>query len=232
MISDKLEISIIIPSKNDEKIFLKNVESIKKYFQDKEWNYELILVSNGSTQENIDEIIKLEKKDFKYISIEQSGKGLAIKKGIEHAKYEYILFMDADFSVKISELNKFINNHSPLGEVMVGSRRTRNSINKGTPLLRNIGGSVYLFLIKLLFDINLTDTQCGFKLFKSTEYLKFKHNLSYDNFSFDIEMLYYFSQNNKIVEIPVNYIHHSDSKVSFMKDSLAMFFDLIKLRLR
>ena len=63
MISDKLEISIIIPSKNDEKIFLKNVESIKKYFQDKEWNYELILVSNGSTQENIDEIIKLENKE-------------------------------------------------------------------------------------------------------------------------------------------------------------------------
>ena len=59
MISNKLEISIIIPSKNDEKIFLKNVESIKKYFQDKEWNYELILVSNGSTQENIDEIIKM-----------------------------------------------------------------------------------------------------------------------------------------------------------------------------
>ena len=78
----------------------------------------------------------------------------------------------------------------------------------------------------------MTDTQCGFKVFKRKDYLLLE-NIRFNNFSFDIELLVNFNNSNlNIKEVPVDYVHNSDSKVLVIKDSLEMFFDLIRLKLR
>ncbi len=231
MIDEKFSISVIVPSKNDEEIFLSFYKSIKNYLIEKKWNFEIIFVSNGSSLKNLKLIDTITDEDFIHINLKQSGKGYAIKSGIEQSKYKNILFMDADCSVEINELDKFVINNKLKSNVMIGTRRTNKSINKGTPLLRRLSGTVYLLFVKLLFGLNLTDTQCGFKVFDKTAYESLEY-IRFNNFSFDIELLIKFSKKNKIMEIPVMYIHNDNSKVSLMKDSFFMFFDLIILKLR
>ncbi len=224
-------LSIIIPSKNDESVFMDSLFMLLEFLKKKTWDWEVILVSNGSHKENINLISTGDEPYFKHITLKESGKGLAIKEGIKESKHDYILFVDADFSVSISEIDKFLQNGKPLGNVVIGTRRTTGSVNMGTPIIRKIGGAVYLFFVNSFFRLNLTDTQCGFKLFKKSEYQEIE-DIKFNNFSFDIELLYKLSKKNKIYEIPVEYVHNPDSKVSLIKDSSTMFFDLIKLRLR
>lgn len=224
-------ISIIIPSKNDEQFFTDNFTLLQSYFKNRNWDYEVLLVSNGSSDSNLGLINTSVDDKFKHFSLEESGKGLAIKYGIEKAIYNNILFMDADFSVSITELDKFINENKLIGDILIGNRRSNESVNNGTPFIRKLVGSAYLVTMRLVLGFKLSDTQCGFKIFRKDDYLKIG-GVEFNNFSFDIELLYKLSKIRKIIEIPVNYNHNSDSKVSIINDSLAMFVDLIRLRMR
>ena len=224
-------ISIIIPSKNDEQFFTDNFKLLQSYFKNRNWDYEVLLVSNGSSDSNLGLINTSIDDKFKHFSLEESGKGLAIKYGIEKAKYNNILFIDADFSVSITELDKFINENKLIGDILIGNRRSNESVNNGTPFIRKLVGSAYLVTMRLVLGFKLSDTQCGFKIFRKDDYLKIG-GVEFNNFSFDIELLYKLSKIRKIIEIPVNYNHNSDSKVSIINDSLAMFVDLIRLRMR
>ncbi len=228
---NNFSISIIIPSKNDEEVFLKNYPSIKEFLISKNWDFEIILVSNGSKDSNLKHIDS-DELNINHITTDLSGKGRAIKFGIENSKYDNLLFMDADSSVSINELEKFVNNNDFIDDVVIGTRRTKNSKNLKTPFTRKISGFVYIFLVNLLFSLNISDTQCGFKVFKKSDYLKIR-KINFNNFSFDVELLIRFKEKNfNIIEIPVNYIHNSDSNVKLFKDSFTMFSDLVKLRLR
>tara|TARA_B100000902_G_scaffold59643_1_gene66774 strand:+ start:57704 stop:58402 length:699 start_codon:yes stop_codon:yes gene_type:complete len=231
MSASSFSISVIVPSKNDERIFLSFYDDIKNYFIEKNWDYEILFVSNGSSQENLKFIRKIKDKNFIHLNLKQSGKGLAIKFGIEQSKYKNVLFMDADCSVAINELDNFVINNRLKNSVLIGTRRTGESVNKGTPILRRVSGTIYLLLVKMLFGLNLTDTQCGFKVFEKSLYESLDY-IKNDNFSFDIELLVKFSKKNTIVEIPVKYVHNNDSKVSLFKDSFFMFYDLIMLKLK
>tara|TARA_B100000886_G_C20426230_1_gene494174 strand:+ start:7147 stop:7839 length:693 start_codon:yes stop_codon:yes gene_type:complete len=228
---NNFSISVIIPSKNDEDVFLKNYPSIKEFLISKEWDFEIILVSNGSKDSNL-KLINPDELDINHITTDLSGKGRAIKFGIEKSIYDNLLFMDADSSVSINELEKFVHKNNFIDDVVIGTRRTRNSKNLKTPFIRKISGFMYIFLVNLLFSLNISDTQCGFKVFKKSDYLKIR-KISFNNFSFDVELLVRFKEKNfTIVEIPVDYIHNSESNVKLFKDSITMFIDLLKLRLR
>ena len=180
MNEEKFSISVIVPSKNDEEIFLSFYKNITNYLIEKKWNFEIIFVSNGSSLENLKLIEEVLEDYFIHINLKQSGKGYAIKSGIEQSKYENILFMDADCSVEINELDKFVINNRLKNTVMIGTRRTSKSINKGTPLLRRLSGTIYLLFVKALFGLNL-DTQCGFKVFDKSVYESLEH-IEFNNF--------------------------------------------------
>ena len=231
MNSPNLEISIIIPSKNDEKYFIENFKLLQNYFKNQEWKYEVLLISNGSSVTNLNFIKTMDHDELKHFSLKESGKGLAIKYGIEKAQYNNILFIDADFSVPITELDKFIHENKLIGHILIGNRRSTHSINNGTPFIRKILGSAYLLTMRLVLGFKIEDSQCGFKIFRKDDYLNIG-GVKFNNFSFDVELLYKLSKIRKIIEIPVDYNHNTDSKVSVIQDSLAMFLDLIRLRMR
>ena len=231
MNSPNLEISIIIPSKNDEKYFIENFKLLQNYFKNQEWKYEVLLISNGSRVTNLNFIKTMDHDELKHFSLKESGKGLAIKYGIEKAQYNNILFIDADFSVPITELDKFIHENKLIGHILIGNRRSTHSINNGTPFIRKILGSAYLLTMRLVLGFKIEDSQCGFKIFRKDDYLNIG-GVKFNNFSFDVELLYKLSKIGKIIEIPVDYNHNTDSKVSVIQDSLAMFLDLIRLRMR
>ena len=99
-------------------------------------------------------------------------------------------------------------------------------------LIRKIIGNIFIFFSKFLFQIHLSDTQCGFKLYKST-YAKiiFKRILT-DGYMHDIEICIIANKLNlKIIELPVKWTHIPDSKISFFKDSIKIIFNLLKIKI-
>ncbi len=223
-------ISVIIPSKNDSLNIHKHLSSIETYLSNYFEQHEIIVVSNGSTKNDINKIDKLVigKQNIKHIKLTLAGKGYAIREGIKSAKYDNILFSDADFSVSINEINNFFNNGFLVSNLVIGNRRGKKSQNLNSPYRRLVAGAIFVFLVNFIFKFKIEDSQCGFKAFdkKIFEDAMFSEN----GFVFDVEMIYIaFLNNCSISQVPVTYIHQDNSSVSVVKDSFKMIAGLIRI---
>ena len=162
------------------------------------------------------------------------GKGYAVKKGILASKYEWIIICDLDMSVLPDQFliwskKKFINNNK---YAYFGSRENKDSVIKALFIRKIIGLILHLFILAL-FDIKISDTQCGFKVFHSSYIKKIFNKIKCYGYSFDVEIMLLLIKNNiRIVELPISWIHRPGSKVNLIKDSIKFFLDLFFLKKR
>jgi len=229
-------ISIIYPIFNEEKRLEKTIKDINKF--DKSNNSlkkEYILVNDGSTDNTLS-IIKNNFKNNKRVRIinykKNRGKGHALKLGVAHSKNSWILTTDSDCSVSNFQLNSWIKNNyiNNKNFIYFGSRNLSKSVVK-KKLTRMIVGKIFIFLSKFLFQINLSDTQCGFKLYKSTYAKKIFKKILTDGYMHDIEVCIIANKLNlKIIELPVKWTHMPDSKINFFIDSIKIIFNLLKIK--
>tara|TARA_X000000368_G_C23052058_1_gene721914 strand:+ start:426 stop:1139 length:714 start_codon:yes stop_codon:yes gene_type:complete len=224
-------LTLIIPNKNDSDVISQNFKNVENFLNNRFKNFEILIVTNGSNKRCIKDTEKLLNNNPKYkqIILDEPGKGRAVKVGLENAKFENVLISDADFSVGIEELDKFIINNNFISPFIIGTRRDIYSQNMNSPWRRKFFGSIYIFFIQTLFGFKFTDTQCGFKYVNIN---KFNHaqNLTINGFSFDLELiLLAINCNIEIKEIAVKYLHNNDSSVNLFRDSISMFISAIKL---
>ena len=234
-------ISIVFPCYNEADRLKYTFKDIKK-FQEKKItrNFEIIFVNDGSSDNTFqilkkykNENIKL-KRNIKIISYKKNkGKGYALKKGIKISRFDWILTLDTDISVSITQLSDWLKNKRINKErfVYFGSRNLKDSKIKFR-VYRKLIGLIFVKIIKIFFSINLSDTQCGFKLYKKDIAKKLFLNLKILDFTHDIEIVLKSKKKGyKIQELPVNWIHKKGSKISIFKDSLKMFISLLKMKL-
>lgn len=225
------ELTVIIPTKDDHYRVKENILHLSDFLTNNIKQFEILIISNGSSSfstEYIDKII-LEFENIRHIKTDKSGKGLAVKIGINKSKYTNVLYCDADLSVDISEISKFVNERSLLSGFVVGNRKNKLSENLQSPLVRRISGFFYLMLIKKLFNLNYEDTQCGFKAINKNIFTNCS-NYRTEGFSFDLELfLLARNENITISEVPVVYIHNKNSKVKIFKDTLLMVKEVLKI---
>ena len=229
-------ISIIYPIFNEEKRLLRTIKDIKKF--DKSINSikkEYILVNDGSTDNTLS-LIKKKFKNNKRVKIinykVNRGKGYALKLGVELSKSRWILTTDSDCSVSNFQLNNWIKKNyiNNKNFIYFGSRNLPDSLVK-KKILRMIIGKIFIILLKILFQINLSDTQCGFKLYKTNYAKKIFKKIVTDGYMHDIEICILANRLNlKIIELPVKWTHISESKINFFKDFIKIFFNLLKIK--
>lgn len=213
-----MKLSIIIPAYNEEKRLGKTLEEVRTFL--KNHDSEIIVVDDGSTDGT---------SAFSLISYPVNmGKGYAIKKGVEAAAGDLILFMDADNATPIGELEKLLKVDA---DIVIGSRYLPESaIEKKQPLFRVLIGRLGNLIIRLLVVKNVKDTQCGFKLFKKNVAKELFSELQTDRFGFDIEILGRAQKKGyRIVEVPVTWLHNDNSRVRPIRDAFKTLADLIKI---
>tara|TARA_B100000242_G_C43030196_1_gene479872 strand:- start:1566 stop:1844 length:279 start_codon:yes stop_codon:yes gene_type:complete len=82
-----------------------------------------------------------------------------------------------------------------------------------------------------MFNINIKDTQCGFKYLHSDKIQKISERLTFSGFSFDVDLIQACKEIGlEIQEIPIKYNFNRNSSVSLIKDSIVMLRDLVKIR--
>jgi dolichyl-phosphate beta-glucosyltransferase len=229
-------ISFVYPIFNEEHRLAKTIKDIKKFDKSNvSIKKEYILVNDGST-DGTESLIKKKFNKNKRVKILNykinKGKGYALKLGVQLATNQWILTTDSDCSVSNFQLinwikKKYINNNN---YIYFGSRNLSNSLIK-KKLIRKIIGKIFNFFIKILFKIYISDTQCGFKLYKTTYAKKIFKKIKTNGYMHDIEIFLIANKLNfKIIELPVKWTHISGSKINFFIDFIKILFNLFKIK--
>jgi dolichyl-phosphate beta-glucosyltransferase len=234
-------LSIIIPLYNEEKRLLKSLTKIEKFIlQNKKNNIEVIFVSDGSTDltnKIIEQFIKKNKKNLKSFLVKYKnnvGKGYAIKKGILKSKKSWLLICDADMSVSPNQFSIWYKNKKIIDkkQAYFGSRRHQKS-NVKSSIIRRILGLLFIIFIRVLFNIKLKDSQCGFKVFHKNYALKVFKKISSFRFAFDIELIILLKKSKiKIIELPLKWVHQNGSKLNLLYDMPKMIYDIFIIRFK
>jgi len=239
-------LSIVIPAYN-EKLNFKNkvLNQISDYLKKKNLNWQVIIVDDGSTDGSNKLIAKwvANKKNWQFIQNPHQGKAATIMTGVFQAKNPYTLFTDFDQATPIVEIEKltpFIKKNYP---IVIGSREIKGSLRQQEPWFRHFMGKVFNFVVKLFTIKGIHDTQCGFKLFKTSTARKlftalkvYQPNGKQEKHSFtgafDVELLYIANKwGLKIAEVPIHWKHMATTRVSPLRDSVRMFLHVLAIRI-
>jgi len=224
-------VSIVVPVYNEEKRIKGSVEKIEEYFSNNGWLAEVILVDDGSkdgTEEETKALLKMYTNLKVLKNGKNSGKGFSIKRGVELAKGEYILFTDADLSTPIEEIDKLMK-HINEADVVIGSRAMDGSrVIKQQPFYRTFSGKMFNYLVQLLVVKGIKDTQCGFKLFNAKQGKSIFSNIIIKGFAFDVEAIMIAKKlGYKTKEVPVKWENSNKSELNMYLDPIRMGIDLL-----
>ena len=238
-------LSIIIPCYNEERRILKTLNELSNYTDSVDYAIEVRLLDDGSTDTTA-KIIKgfvKEHSHFYYHKLLHQGKAAAVIAGVKKAKGELILYTDVDLAVPLTELERFFLWIDEQGfDVVIASREGVGARRVGEPYIRHLMGRIFNLFVQALLLPGISDTQCGFKLFRVAAAKKtFSHLNLYGKTSpviktprvtaFDVEVLYLARQLGlRIKEIPVTWHYGSESKVHRIRDSVYNLADVFKVR--
>jgi len=182
----KNSISIILPALNEEENIEAAIQDIQSYFHSRKEEYELIVINDGSTDSTGEIAERLAKENGSVRVIHHSinkGYGSALKHGFESSKYKYVFFTDSDRQFDIKGLDILL----PLiktdaVEIIIGYRLKRQD-----PFIRRFLSWGYNSLVGYLFDLNVKDIDCAYKIFRKDIFSKI--DIESKNFFVNTEIL-------------------------------------------
>jgi len=230
----KNHLSIVIPAYNEERRLPKTLSAIRSFLKKKPFAYEVVVVSDGSTDGTVPLMRRL-KRRYPYLRVIENeanrGKGAVVRDGVLASRGRYILVADADNATPIEELDKLISliNKFP---IVFGSRHKPGAkimVKQG--FWRVILSRVSNLLIRWLLIPGIYDTQCGFKLFEAGAAKNIFPLATIDRFGWDFEVLAIARElGYSFFEQPITWYNDPESKVRAGRDSLRTLQDLLKVR--
>jgi dolichyl-phosphate beta-glucosyltransferase len=217
-----ITLSIIIPAFNENKKIRQDILAASEFLTHHGITGEIIVVDDGSKDETAQKASEtiipnnIEKKIIHYTP--NHGKGYAVKKGIGASTGDYVMFADSgvciEYNFALKGLKLIQENQC---EIAHGSRKLRSSVIKikQSPL-RRLTSQIFRFFIFSFMGIpqHLTDTQCGFKIYKGTVAREIYKETQTNGFTFDIEViLRAVKKGFRIMEFPVIWFCDRDTRV-------------------
>jgi dolichyl-phosphate beta-glucosyltransferase len=228
------ELTIIIPSYNEEARLPVTLQCIAQYIRASQRETEVLVVDDGSSDRTAaaGESFRGKIPLLRVISNGVNrGKGYSVRHGMQEAHGRFVLFTDADLSAPIEEADKLLV-ALETNDVAIGSRALdRGLISVHQSYFREFAGIVFNTVVRLILRLPFVDTQCGFKAFRREPCRIIFEQQRIERFGFDPELLYLARHHGlRSVEIPVRWAHSPATKVSMLRDSLQMFLDIFIIR--
>jgi glycosyltransferase involved in cell wall biosynthesis len=226
-------LSIIIPAHNEEERLPPSLALVDEFVRQQPYPIEVIVVENGSHDRTlaVAQAFQAKMSSLKVIQETQKGKGLAVRSGMLAAQGKYRIFCDADFSMPVTEISKFISNDAQTYDVAIASRELPTSERVDEPEFRHLIGRVFNSLVRYALLPGLQDTQCGFKAFRGevAEHLFRMQTLT--GWSFDAELLFIALRlGYRVKEVPIIWYYKPGTRLNILKDSIKMASDLLTIR--
>jgi dolichyl-phosphate beta-glucosyltransferase len=229
--------SIVIPAYNEEGRIGATLERTLAFFADRpEQLVEILVVDDGSVDGTVS-LIEAWQEESPLIRLlrheKNMGKGWAVRTGMLAAEGECVLFMDADGSTDIGELDGLTAALNDGTDIAIGSRDLAASeIRQHQPFVREMMGKAFSMIARYLAIPGIADTTCGFKLFRKPVVAPLFERQTVRGWAYDVEILYLaMRMNYRVAEVPVHWTDSPDSRVNLVGVVLPTLRDLIWIRL-
>ena len=231
--------TLVIPMYNESKILPDTLEKVFGYmeaeFPD---GYEVIFSDDGSldgSRSIVDEFAKSH-GFFRTVGYEKNrGKGCAVRTGVLAAEGDIVICTDCDLAYGLEVVGQAMRifENDEAATLVIGSRRLAKDGYEGYTFIRKLASKTYLKCLAIAAGFRLSDSQCGFKCYRTDAGKKIFEGCEVDGFAFDFEALIRAQKfGMKIVEMPVKVINHRESKVHVFSDSIKMLRDIAAIKKR
>lgn len=243
------KLSIIVPVFNEANQITQNLDllldEVEAYFS----NFEVIVVNDGSTDGTDSKILSFKHPDLRPIQVKKNiGKGNAIRAGFQRATGDFVLFIDGGMEIHPKEIRIFMGLMQLYEcDIVIGSKRHPQS-RVEYPWFRRLLSLVFQLFVRALFQVNVTDTQVGIKLFRREVVDAILPHLEVNRYGFDLEVLtlaklkgfnhvmeapirmdYFYSSGNRRA-IAAELLHILKVGLSLVRDTLHLHSRLRKIR--
>ena len=244
------DLSIVIPCFNEQKNLENGVlDEVYQYLARQGFSWQVIVVNDDSTdasRELVQAFIQ-GKQNFALLDIPHGGKPAAVWAGIQAATGEAVLLTDMDQSTPIRELDKLWPWYKQGSATVIGSR---GSAREGFSIVRKLGSMIFRKLRGSLLLRDISDTQCGFKLFRREvlarvfPFLEFfrrgENQRGWKVTAYDVELLYLIERAGyPVKEVPVEWYNRDQSITKrqargegtrYVRESLEMLQEILRVR--
>lgn len=226
-------LSVVIPAYNEEERIIPTLTQVCHYLASRDYSWEVLVVDDGSADDT-GPVVQEFAQGHPRVRLTHNphrGKGYAVKTGMLAAKGEYRFLCDADLSMPIDNLSRFLAEDIRPYDVAIGSREVSGARRFREPSYRHLMGRVFNWVVQLLAVPGIKDTQCGFKCFTQAAAVTLFPLQRIEGFGFDVEILFLARLHRfRIVEVPIDWYHVEHSKVSPWRDTFRMFAEAVSVR--
>lgn len=223
-----VRISVVIPAYNEESVIGKTLCVYSEFLAANFDDFEIIAVDDGS-RDKTKEIIQGFDRVICISYPKNRGKGYAVKRGVLRATGDYIFFTDADLSYGPENISRAVSLLE--GELFAGVVGIRENLKRDYPIVRRVLSIAFAKFVKKMLNIDVADTQCGFKAFDKETGRQIFSALRIFDFGFDFEVIYLskvFGKN--LAKLPVSFIHRKASRVRLVSDAVRILKDLFYIK--
>jgi dolichyl-phosphate beta-glucosyltransferase len=229
------EFTVIIPAYNEERRLPKSLEELGQFLDDTRLDYRVIVADDGSV-DRTPELAAGFGRRFSTVRLEKNGgKGRALRTAMLAATGQVVAFTDADLPFRLNALRQGYDLIAERQcEIVFGSRHMAQSSNIAKRnLMRRLASRAFHGVVKCLVSTDVTDTQCGLKLFSRRAAVELFSRATVDGFAFDTEVVLLARRLGLTHRcLPVTLVNEMASTVSLARHALPMLLDVIKMRAR
>ncbi len=234
----KMRLSIVIPAFNEEHRLGHMLDAYVPYVRARHpGDTELIVVVNGSvdgTESLARRYASQEAAVRVVVEPRPIGKGGAVMLGVDHARGDWIGFVDADGATPPEAFQLLLDAAAADGAagIWIANRWDPRSRIRPQPWTRRAASRMFNALVRALFRIPVADTQCGAKLLRRDVAAAVRPKIGVTRWAFDVDLLFQVRRAGfAIREVPTIWSDQPGSRVRLVRASLEMFVALVRLRL-
>jgi dolichyl-phosphate beta-glucosyltransferase len=227
------KLSIIIPAHNEAARLPKTLQEVHQFVTSLPYEAEVLVIENASSDATaaIVRQAMAAMPELRLLELTEPGKGNAIHYGMLQAKGAYRFMADADLSMPIAQVSRFIPPQLEGADIAIASREVKGARRIDEPEFRHFVGRVFNALVQLLVLPGIQDSQCGFKCFTAEAAAQIFPLQTEKGWSFDVELLAIAREKGlKIVAVPIDWTYSAGSRMNVFKEAFKMAGDLLRIR--
>lgn len=228
-----LSVSVIIPAFNERERIGPTLDAVRGWLSAHVSTWEIRVVDDGSTDDTAAQVEATRVGEERIVLQREAhrGKGGAVRAGMLAATGDVRFLCDADLSMPIEHLERFLMMVPGQCDVAIGSRELLGAHRIGEPPYRHLMGRVFNMLVHRTGLAGIEDTQCGFKMFSARAAQLIFSQVTLDGWAFDVEALVIAQVLGlRVVEIPIEWHYRAASRVSPVRDTIRMTRDVAQIR--